>query len=924
MPHTVPELLERREELAALTAAADAAANGAGRMVVVSAEAGLGKTALLRFAGQAAERAGARLLRSRGSDLEQDLPFGIVTQLLGRRAVPEPVPTPLDAVTHALWWKIADLAAEHPLVVIVDDAHWADEPSLLFLLTAAQRIRDTPLTLIVAARPAEPGAQQPLVRRLTGHEDAELLSPRALTEHGVARLIAASGLPEAGRASDFAAACSTVTGGNPLLLIQLLAALEAEGVAQDEHGVARIGAIGPDPVQTGIEVVLDRLGPEARAVAHAVAVLGDGAPKDAVARLAGLDPDTAARATGSLETGGLFRRADSVGFAHPLMRSAVYQGLAPSERGRAHRCAAQILHPSAPAERIAAHLLVAPPAADTWAVDALMAAARRAVAGGAPDVAARQLERALAEQGSDERRGELLAELARARAAAGLPAAAAAFEAAVELAADDRARAGLRLELGRLLTALGQLPEARAALDRGMTDAETVDDRNLQIDLRAAWVSAAIFDPAVGMAAYDHVQPLVSTDAAPRTLGERRLLGQLAGAGCFTYVDRAQVIAWGLRAWGEGALLALANAEDPAISALTGALSFADAFPENDAVCDALLAEARRSGSALGFATASFLRGGSMAMQGRLPEAIADLEAAVDARAIGWRQYLPRAIGLLALSLFEAGDSVRCDEVLALGSEIEEEWSGSPIWASFLEARGFVDLSRGRAEAALPPLRRATELIAMVAVPVNPTHSLAPGWTGLALKLLDRADEAGLNDEEVALARRWGAPRALGSALRTRGLVRGDDGLDDLRESAAVLAPTGLALEHARTLNALGSELLRRGERAEARDVLRVALDLADSCGAHRQAELAREEAVRAGARPQRARLTGLDALTPGERRVARMAGDGLTNREIAEALFVTGKAVEWHLGNTYRKLGVNSRESLRALLADQTKRTTT
>jgi DNA-binding NarL/FixJ family response regulator len=122
-------------------------------------------------------------------------------------------------------------------------------------------------------------------------------------------------------------------------------------------------------------------------------------------------------------------------------------------------------------------------------------------------------------------------------------------------------------------------------------------------------------------------------------------------------------------------------------------------------------------------------------------------------------------------------------------------------------------------------------------------------------------------------------------------------------------------LERARALTDLGAALRRAGNRSEAQDTLRLALDLAHRCGALSTAERARAELTAAGARPRRAALTGFDALTASERRVAELACEGLTNREIAQALFVTVKTVEWHLGNTYGKLGIASRRELKTVL---------
>ena len=163
--------------------------------------------------------------------------------------------------------------------------------------------------------------------------------------------------------------------------------------------------------------------------------------------------------------------------------------------------------------------------------------------------------------------------------------------------------------------------------------------------------------------------------------------------------------------------------------------------------------------------------------------------------------------------------------------------------------------------------------------------------------------------EELGLARRFGAPRAIGIALRTLGVI-GDD-LDALREAVDVLAASPARLEHARALADLGVALRHRRQIVEAREPLRQALDLATRCDATPLAERARTELQIAGARPRRPQLSGADALTTNERRVAALAAEGRSNREIAQALYVSPKTVEKHLTAAYRKLGVGKREEL-------------
>jgi DNA-binding CsgD family transcriptional regulator len=185
--------------------------------------------------------------------------------------------------------------------------------------------------------------------------------------------------------------------------------------------------------------------------------------------------------------------------------------------------------------------------------------------------------------------------------------------------------------------------------------------------------------------------------------------------------------------------------------------------------------------------------------------------------------------------------------------------------------------------------------------------------TSLALLAAGERDQAQAEaDRNLARAVDWGAPSAVGMALRTSGVVEGGArGLDRLREAVTVLEASPARLEHARALVSLGGQLRRLGRRAEARDPLRRGLHLATLCGAPVVAERALLELRAAGGRPRKPTLTGIHALTATERRVADMAARGLSNREIAQALFVTTRTVEGHLTHAYQKLGITSRVEL-------------
>ncbi|MGH3909386.1 MAG: helix-turn-helix transcriptional regulator, partial [Pseudonocardiaceae bacterium] len=193
--------------------------------------------------------------------------------------------------------------------------------------------------------------------------------------------------------------------------------------------------------------------------------------------------------------------------------------------------------------------------------------------------------------------------------------------------------------------------------------------------------------------------------------------------------------------------------------------------------------------------------------------------------------------------------------------------------------------------------------------------------SGLALALAPEhlAEARELAQAELELARRADVPRAIGVALRVCGVLADPhDRIELLEQSVAVLEPTPTRLELAHSLTELGAALRRTGGRVAAREPLRQALDLAHRCGATPLADRVRDEALAAGARPRRPWSTGVQALTPSELRVARLAAGPLTNRDIAQALFITAKTVSDHLSSAYRKLNISSRTELATALEKQ------
>ena len=208
---------------------------------------------------------------------------------------------------------------------------------------------------------------------------------------------------------------------------------------------------------------------------------------------------------------------------------------------------------------------------------------------------------------------------------------------------------------------------------------------------------------------------------------------------------------------------------------------------------------------------------------------------------------------------------------------------------------------------------RRQELFGGTNPAVYPWRSLA----AVAMAALgDRAGAIRLAEEELRLARAFGAPGTIGNALRALGTVSSTtDALPTLEEAVRVLDGSGAALRRARAYVDFGSALRRAGRRRDARGPLLEGLGQSGHCGARSLARRAHQELIVAGGRPRSLTAKGLDSLTPRERQTAVLAAEGLSNRAIAESMFVTLKTVEWHLGNTYAKLGLSSRSELESIL---------
>jgi DNA-binding CsgD family transcriptional regulator len=356
-----------------------------------------------------------------------------------------------------------------------------------------------------------------------------------------------------------------------------------------------------------------------------------------------------------------------------------------------------------------------------------------------------------------------------------------------------------------------------------------------------------------------------------------------------------------------------------AISCAVTALMFAELNDDLDRFFDVLMEAARKRGELVTLSNLLCFRGLTLAQRGDLEGAIQDLRESDDLVS-----YLPSQQGAiyyrsyLADVLTNRGEVDEAEESLA-GLGLPEEVAQSGHMIFFLGARGWVRYARRDFAGAAADWERLGECMEAFEM-YNPAVVAWRSHLALALLGLERRDEAlELARKEVEFARAWGAPRPLGVALRVRGLAEGGtEGIESLRESLAVLRGSAAKLERARTLVELGAALRRSNNRAEARELLKEGLDFAVRCGSQPLVEQAETELAATGARPRRLLLSGVESLTASEKRVASFAAEGLSNKDIAQALFVTTKTVEVHLSNVYRKLGIGSRTELPQALGGQ------
>ena len=666
-------LRERERELAAIEVLLRR-----GGVVLVEGRAGIGKTSLVEAACSRADALGQEVLRAWGSELEAGFAFGVVRQLFERRlagavagereallAGPAAAVRPLlagefagqpagdswFAVLHGLYWLVVNLAARRPLLIAVDDAHRADEPSLRWLAYLATRLEGLAAGMLVTLRQGDPAAAEAPLAAVRAAA-TEVLRPAPLSGHAVTAMVRAAVGGEA--RDELCAAVHAACGGNPLYLTELLRAADWAGrpLAAIDPGELLAGSL--EGIAHGVIARARSLGPDALALAQALAVAGDGCQLRHAAAIAGVGMESATRLAEGLVQAEVLAADDRLRFVHPVVRAALEASLGRAQRDRAHRRAAQLLYAAGdPPGQVAAHLAGIRPAGDGWVLARLREAAREAMDSGAPQAAAGLLGRALDEPPPPGQRAEVLRDAARAEAAAGRGMACVHLEEALRLVTGSRARAEIALEVAEAYAALFRWVDAVDVIERALAELNGADPE-FAARLESELVVCGLHDARRA----PRVAPVLAR------LGSRRL----EAASEPVAVARAMaMLLQGRPASQIAALLeetlqrASPDAENwDTRAALLWVLVVAERFGTVEESLKPMLAQVHRGGSARGFVAAYSTLGLLKLRLGALPEA--DAAARVALRVLQEGDFAP-GLGFAATVLsdiaVEAASSTR-------------------------------------------------------------------------------------------------------------------------------------------------------------------------------------------------------------------------------------------------------------------------
>lgn len=905
----------RESELAMLRAALAGARVGESGVLVLTGEAGIGKTALLEWAASAASEAtGMQVLRSCGIEAEQEVPFAGLLQLLRPvlhllEAVPGPqadalsaalamrtaVPADRFAVGAGTLNLICRAAQRRPVVVLVDDAQLLDRPSADALVFAARRLLADPVLLLAGARSGEPCAfleanlPSMTIGALDQRSAVELISGRVAQ-------------PVTGAVLD---RLYSATGGNPLALLALSVDIERIGRLPPGAPVPV-----PDAVARAVARQTARLDEQDR-TALLVAAASGGEVATITRALAMFGVTTAAME--HLERANLLSIADGrVHFRHPLVRSSVYGAADPARLREVHRALSAAL-PEPDVERRAWHLAASVTGPDDRVAALLDEAAVRARARSAEAVAATASERAADLSSDDAGAARRLVLAGESAWSAGQPDRARALLNRALLTAPDAAQRIRAMEvLGAVAARSGSLLDARDLLTRAAAEAEGVD-RDLSAILMADAVHANFYlgDSGWSRDALAHLQRALAAGVGVRArISALMALGMaqvLLGTGGVDSV-RAAV-----------ALMAEPGLDDDPrrLTLLVLGPLFLRESGTGRELLGRVEQEIRRRTAIGALPALLFHLARDDATTDQWPRAVVEYHESIRlARETG--QTTELASSLAGLGWLEARLGLAADSAahLAEAASLCEKHQMHLFGAWCLFGRGDLAGGTGSIEQALAQFDALETFLAASGVR---DVDLAPGPERVDILLrrgrIEQARMVANDYHERAAAK--GQPWALARAERSMALCAADDD-ESARRFAVALdwhAATLDTYERGRTLLAQGSRLRRSRQRVAARLSLGQALEIFDGLGAAPAAAQAAVELRATGATSQPRGASRMTLLTPQERQIATMLAGGMSTRETASALFLSPKTVEYHLRHVYTKLDVHSRADLAAVL---------
>ncbi|WP_235921663.1 ATP-binding protein [Lentzea tibetensis] len=867
---------------------------GHGGVLVITGEPGVGKTALLHDAAECAT--GMKVLRAAGSEPERELPFGALHQVL-RPALDriDEIPAPqAQALSAALALRpgaagdrfavgaatlslLCRFAEDQPVAILLDDLHLFDRPSADALAFAARRLVADPIVLLATSRSAD--LQLPALP-LSGIDLAaagELVSRRA----------------SAPMSAELVARLHRATAGNPLALIELAGAdhlnLSPEAplpvsaaLANEFAARARsLGAAGRAAL-----TVASVAGTDLRVVARACELLGVGV--DALAEAEGAE---------------LVRIADGhVEFRHPLIRAAVYGDAAPEHRRSIHRAVAEAVGPHE-ADRHAWHLAEAALGPDARAAELLVRAAMRAHERSAHDIAAAAFERA-ARLSPDVERHALLCVAAAESAwfAGAAPRATALLDEAGDLAEPKARLRALELR-GAIAARTGSLTESRDLCRTAARQSASADEG---VVLLADAVNACFYlgDVTTGVELAHEIEQLLEQVTTPRARG----LGQLAAGTARVLANRggADQIRAGTELLAVSGLLRDDRRRLPWL--MVGPLFLRDA--DSGAELRRIVGEARAEAAVGTLPTLLFHVARDEATTNQWVRAEATYDEAIQlARETGQNTDLALCLAGLAWLQARLGNEAQCRALVAEALPIcrARDIHICRVWSLF--ALGELELGLGDPHKALAHLEELAAVLDELEL-TDPDLSPAPEITD-ALARLGRRDEAWeVTRRYSSAAAAKGQPWAMGRAERTLGVLSED--FDPHFEASLRFHERTLDdFETARTRLAYGARLRRARRRVDARPQLHAALETFENLGAVGWADLTAIELAATGEAIQRRAPSDVQALTPQELQVSLLLAEGKTTREVAAALFLSPKTIEYHLRKVYTKLGIRSRAEL-------------